>query len=627
MPKRILKKIFYYPRGAWNYGLMNLRGFMLKPIYQKNNINLKKECLRNAKQKTFFFTDNTEILTSWIDNNYIIKQADEIMKKKEISWLEDENHFSWSLDFYLTIRNGLYKDFDKGRDIKNIWEKARFFDAPILALAYLKTADEKYLSFFENVFMDFNSKNPWGYGPNWTVAMEVAIRICNLILAFKIFEKGMEKFDTDFSKGFKNSFLISVIKHGKFIEQNLECFPNKTNHFVADILGLVYIGFAFPELKKSQKYIRQGMQWLSGEMKNQVDNDGVDKEGSTQYHRLKLELFAYASLLYKLNRECNKDFLINQLDAIYWTKLHKMFEYSFLYTKPNQLSPQIGDDDGSRLHKLEDSKKYISLNHTYLIGLYNLIFQDLVGMFDIGKRCCLLKESGIGIMKTSDAYLFIGRKNPLNNRFTSHFHNDIGSFELNVNGKDFIVDPGTYCYTEDLKTRNLFRSTYAHNTLMINNAEQNEINLAEPFFINFTSKKNAKTAIGAWEDTQTQCMYQIQWKMQQSLISRSFILDKQKSILEIKDNISGDCKKNIQWFFHCSPDVKIFEKTNGLKENHLILTNGTKQIQLILPMDWIYEIKDDFVSKEWHKKIPSKTICITTQQEDIQKEYIFKFKL
>ena len=79
-------------------------------------------------------------------------------------------------------------------------------------------------------------------------------------MAFKIFEIGVEKFDTNFSSGFKNNFLISVIKHGKFIEQNLERFPNKTNHFLADILGLLYIGFAFPELKKSKRYVQQGIQ-------------------------------------------------------------------------------------------------------------------------------------------------------------------------------------------------------------------------------------------------------------------------------------------------------------------------------------------------------------------------------
>jgi len=91
----------------------------------------------------------------------------------------------------------------------------------------------------------------------------------------------------------------------------LERFPNKTNHFLGDLLGLIYIGFAFPELKKSKAYILNGLKWLGEEMENQVGEDGVDKEGSMQYHRFKLEMFTYGLLLYKENE--NLGFKLNVL--------------------------------------------------------------------------------------------------------------------------------------------------------------------------------------------------------------------------------------------------------------------------------------------------------------------------
>lgn len=43
-----------------------------------------------------------------------------------------------------------------------------------------------------------------------------------------------------------------------------------------------------------------------------------------------------------------------------------------------------------------------------------------------------------------------------------HSHNDKLSFELQVNGEDFVLDPGSYVYTESINNRNLFRSTTAH---------------------------------------------------------------------------------------------------------------------------------------------------------------------
>ena len=39
------------------------------------------------------------------------------------------------------------------------------------------------------------------------------------------------------------------------------------------------------------------------------------------------------------------------------------------------------------------------------------------------------------------------------------------SYELNIEGKDLLVDPGTYCYTGNPVQRNKFRSVRNHNTL------------------------------------------------------------------------------------------------------------------------------------------------------------------
>jgi hypothetical protein len=57
----------------------------------------------------------------------------------------------------------------------------------------------------------------------------------------------------------------------------------------------------------------------------------------------------------------------------------------------------------------------------------------------------------------------------------SHTHNDKLSFVLRVGGQEVFCDSGTGCYTRDRATRNRFRSTAAHNTLLIDGAEQNRI--------------------------------------------------------------------------------------------------------------------------------------------------------
>ena len=56
----------------------------------------------------------------------------------------------------------------------------------------------------------------------------------------------------------------------------------------------------------------------------------------------------------------------------------------------------------------------------------------------------------------------------------AHAHCDVLSFELSLSGSRVIVDSGVYSYQE-LKWRNMFRSTSSHNTIKVDGLEQAEI--------------------------------------------------------------------------------------------------------------------------------------------------------
>jgi hypothetical protein len=76
------------------------------------------------------------------------------------------------------------------------------------------------------------------------------------------------------------------------------------------------------------------------------------------------------------------------------------------------------------------------------------------------------------IFKSKNIYLAIRCGSTGQN--AGHAHNDNLSFELNVRGRDFLVDGGSYLYTPFPNIRNVFRSTKAHNTLILNGLEQND---------------------------------------------------------------------------------------------------------------------------------------------------------
>ena len=81
-------------------------------------------------------------------------------------------------------------------------------------------------------------------------------------------------------------------------------------------------------------------------------------------------------------------------------------------------------------------------------------------------------EFGMFIFKSKNIFLAI-RCGSLGQN-GGHAHNDNLSFELNVRGRDFIIDGGSYLYTPFPNIRNVFRSTKAHNTLILNGLEQND---------------------------------------------------------------------------------------------------------------------------------------------------------
>jgi hypothetical protein len=57
---------------------------------------------------------------------------------------------------------------------------------------------------------------------------------------------------------------------------------------------------------------------------------------------------------------------------------------------------------------------------------------------------------------------------------SGHSHADALSVQLTVNGRDWLVDPGTFCYVSSGDERNLFRGTQAHNTLGVDGLDQAE---------------------------------------------------------------------------------------------------------------------------------------------------------
>jgi hypothetical protein len=88
-------------------------------------------------------------------------------------------------------------------------------------------------------------------------------------------------------------------------------------------------------------------------------------------------------------------------------------------------------------------------------------------------------DGGAFVMATPEDHVFIDCGPVGLSGRGGHGHNDCLSFEAFLAGVPLIADPGSYVYTASFEWRNLFRSTAAHNTPRIDDAEQARLDPAQ----------------------------------------------------------------------------------------------------------------------------------------------------
>lgn len=372
-----------------------------------------------------------------------------ISKDNYVLWHYDPtSEYQWEMNtWYRKSR----KNLPNGVDIKLPWELSRCQHFILLGEAYHITRDERYTTEFCKQILDWIGKNPVRRGPNWTPTMEVGIRVANWMIALLYFENS-PKLD----KKFLATLLFSTKQHGHHIRANLENNSFITsNHYLGNISGLYVLSVLCPVLNESIKWKNFARKELEKEICRQTLGDGWNFESSSTYHRLATELFLYPFLI--------AEFLNEPFSDRYKNQLKKMIRVLGESLKPNGAIPQIGDNDNGRFLIFKQDREPENLNIDYLLETTNRI-PSIHTEFDCIKSI-VYKDAGRYLFKSSRMYFMItsGPKGQAGRG--GHAHNDVMSFELNVDKKDIIVDPGTYCYTANPNKRNCFRSVRNHSTL------------------------------------------------------------------------------------------------------------------------------------------------------------------
>jgi hypothetical protein len=428
----------------------------------------------------------------------------------------------WQLDFKSGHRwneKAFYQDlhpapYPGGYDIKVPWELSRCQHFAWLGQAYWLSADETYAREFCSQVERWISNNPPQLGVNWVCAMDVGIRAVNWLWGYAYF-----RHSPSLSDEFHLRFYHSLLEHGRHIMHNLEYSEALTsNHYLSDLVGLIYLGVLLPELKEAQTWQDFGLRELESEMFKQVYPDGVDFEASTNYHRLTTELFLSATILAKINGKV--------FSPEYLARLERMVAVLGLIMRPDGTTPVIGDQDNGRLHRLKvwgnpilewsdfrplfaagaiwfQKPVNIQFTNTDLAEAFWLTGPESVRQYQQNQQktmplppaSALLPDGGWAVLRDHDNYLMIKVGSVGQNGQGGHSHNDSLNIEVFAGSQTWIVDPGTFVYTADYETRHTFRQTQAHNTVSITRYEQSLIDVKSPFRVEAPSK----TKIIHWE--------------------------------------------------------------------------------------------------------------------------------
>jgi hypothetical protein len=537
----------------------------------------------------------------------------------EIDWnLDPLSGFDWPLTYHGDI-NLIRND---GSDARVVWELNRLAHFITLGRVYAINGDARYSIEFFHQLESWRAQNPIARGVNWNCAMEVALRAMNLVGAFALFIGAPEMNEAALAE-----LLAMFDQHGAHIRRNLEFSHIATsNHYLADVSGLLWLGVMLPELEAAQDWREFGLGELLSEMDKQILPGGADYEASTGYHRLKVELFLYSFVLCHLNGI--------DIGEKYWSKLRRMLDYVRAYLRPDGRAPLIGDSDSGQVFPIV---RRTGDDHAYILALGAAVFKEshfkISGSHAPEELLWILGEQGVRdyvslpdaepaqsqafpdagtyLLRDRDLYLLFNASGAGLNGRGSHGHNDALSIEVSAGGTAFIVDPGSYVYTADLHERHLFRSTAYHSTVQVDDVEQNSTEEGRPFVMS----DEAQPRVLRWE-TSSDLDYVVAehegyHRLAQPVMHRRAIrFDKRERFWLVEDTLLGEGEHVFHFHFQFGEKLDTSIRADGIVAA-CDKIKGARLFVAALDANATVKLEPRFVSRDYGAKQPSVCACWT----------------
>jgi hypothetical protein len=391
-----------------------------------------------------------------------------------------------------------YRDTARVGDIRHVWELNRHAELNTLAQAYALTGEMKYAEGCRTLLVSWFEQCPYPLGANWASSLELAIRLNNWAFAWHLLGgAGSPLFERVDGEVLCRRWLDAIYQHCDFVAGYLSRHSSANNHLLGELAGLYIASLTWPCWKESAGWRAQARRELEIEALKQNAPDGGNREQAFYYHHEALEWMLLAGLWGQANGE--------HFSAEYWARMEAMLVFIFSVMDAGGHVPMVGDADDAHIVRFEPEQHgdpYRSLLAMGAVLFQGADFAAKAGRLDDKGRWLL----GDGAVKTfadltaarhirsprrafpDVGYYLLGSDfdtadevrvlvdaGPLGYlSIAAHGHADALAFTLSVGGHEVLIDPGTYTYQGDMKWREYFRGTSAHNTLTVDGVNQSQ---------------------------------------------------------------------------------------------------------------------------------------------------------
>lgn len=405
---------------------------------------------------------------------------------------------------------------DLTADIKLIWDFSRAHPL-FLNLCVSKDQVAAGATFVRRWLKTNENTN----GPAWTCAMDVAIRATNWIAADAISDGALGKqFGAREWAGW-------LWRHGAVIWRRLESRTIPSNHYLADLVGLIALGAVFPNDSSARRWGRFGEQEFPRALIAQTHPDGGLNEASLRYHAFVTEMALVARVF------AGKPFPYAAEERI-----ERMCQVLADFRDAHGDLFPFGDDDSGRV---------LALDHASALGRADVLLKLAASIFGAqfaARPQAIYPDSGWWIHRSKDWAVAVEFGGVGLWGHGSHAHSDDLSFCLEWRGQPLIVDPGTYAYTWHPEARNRLRSIAAHNTLIIDGKDPLS---PGPHLFHLPGPDRP------WNIEPSESSCRFEREIEGRFRHQRMLQFRDLNTLVIEDEVLGEGSHELEWRFHFAP--------------------------------------------------------------------------